>query len=60
MVLGVGFGGAVYTTVLVRAGGGSAALFTAIRTSFLAAVGVALLGVILSSVRAVRDDSREG
>jgi hypothetical protein len=58
MVLGVGFGGAVYTTVLVRAGGGSAALFTAIRTSFLAAVGVALLGMALSSIRAAGEDSQ--
>jgi EmrB/QacA subfamily drug resistance transporter len=52
MVLGVGFGGAVYTTVLGGAGGGGEALFVAIRTSFLAAVGLALVGMALSSVRA--------
>ncbi|MGA2110686.1 MAG: DHA2 family efflux MFS transporter permease subunit [Anaerolineales bacterium] len=58
MVLGVGFGGAVYTTVFAAAGGGQSALFVAIRTSFLAAVGLALLGMALSSVRAAGENSR--
>jgi EmrB/QacA subfamily drug resistance transporter len=53
MVLGVGLAGAIFTTVLSHAqsGGSEASLFLATRTSFLAATGVAGLGVITSMIR---------
>ena len=59
MVLGVGLAGAIFTTVLARAGAGadpvaaqsSAALFVAVRTSLLVAAGVAVAGVCVSAIR---------
>lgn len=53
MVLGVGLAGAIFTTL---AGGGetavgSPALFRAIQVSFLAASGIALLGMLVSALR---------
>ncbi len=61
MVLGVGFSGAIYTSLLVRdpgaLSGDTSSVFTAIATSFLAAVSFALLGMVLS---AMRMKSRQG
>jgi MFS family permease len=53
MVLGVGLAGAIFTTVLSHAqsGGGEESIFLATRISFLAATGVAGLGVITSMIR---------
>jgi EmrB/QacA subfamily drug resistance transporter len=51
MVLGVGFAGAIYTTVLARGSEAHPTLFQAIQASFLAAFIVALLGIITSAVR---------
>jgi EmrB/QacA subfamily drug resistance transporter len=53
MVLGVGMAGAIFTTVqtLGSASGSSTLLFEGIRVSFLAATGVAVLGVLTSAVR---------
>ncbi len=51
MVLGVGFAGAIFTTVLGRAGSPTAGLVAGVRASLLAAAGVALLGAVTSAVR---------
>jgi EmrB/QacA subfamily drug resistance transporter len=51
MVLGVGFAGAIYTTVLARGSLAQPTLFQAIRTSFLAAFVFAVFGMITSAVR---------
>jgi EmrB/QacA subfamily drug resistance transporter len=63
MVLGVGFAGAIYTTVLARgslAYGSVAAptLFPAIQASFLAAAIFAILGIFTSALR--REGSNNG
>lgn len=53
MVLGIGFAGAIFTTVLARgqgAGPGSS-IFDATHISFLASAGVALLGALASFIR---------
>jgi MFS family permease len=49
MVLGVGLAGAIFTSF--TASGGEAALFSATRTGFAVAGGLALVGVVVSSVR---------
>ena len=49
MVLGAGLSGAIFTTVLAQTPEGG--LFTGIRISFLAAAGVAALGIFTSAVR---------
>lgn len=54
MVLGVGFAGAIYTTVLVHAQptiGGQSAIFNAYQVSFMAASVIAILGTLTSLVR---------
>jgi EmrB/QacA subfamily drug resistance transporter len=51
MVLGVGFSGAIYTTVLARGSVANPTLFQAFRASFLAAFVFAVLGIITSVVR---------
>lgn len=51
MVLGVGFAGAVFTTVVAHAGSPAAGLAAGVRASLLAAAGVALLGAITSAAR---------
>lgn len=53
MVLGIGFAGAIFTTVLAQSNpsGQVEGLFVATRISFLASAGVAGLGVITSLVR---------
>jgi hypothetical protein len=51
MVLGVGFAGAIYTTVLARGSQAAPTLFKAIQTSFLAASIIAVLGIMTSAVR---------
>ena len=51
MVLGVGFAGAILTTVTARAASPSAGLVTGVRASLLAAAGVALVGAVASAVR---------
>lgn len=58
MVLGVGLAGAIFTTVLSRAGSSATAslsqtlaLYDAVHASFLVAAGVAALGVVVSAVR---------
>jgi len=48
MVIGAGFSGAIFTTVLASPGGD---LFSAIRISFVLAAGVAILGVFTSAAR---------
>ncbi len=52
MVMGVGFAGAVFTTVLFHAGGRASAVPGAVRASLLAAAILGLLGTILSATRA--------
>lgn len=55
MVLGIGFSGAIFTTMLSRQGTSSAAnLVNATQTSFLVASGIAVLGTIISLVRSER------
>jgi EmrB/QacA subfamily drug resistance transporter len=56
MVLGVGFAGAIFTTVATHAASPAAGLVTGIRASLLAAAGVALVGALTS---AMRGDARE-
>lgn len=51
MVLGVGFAGAILTTVTARAASPSAGLVAGVRASLLAAAGVALVGAVASAVR---------
>jgi len=53
MVLGVGLAGAIFTTVLAhgQANGSATALFDAVDASFLAATGIAALGMLTSAVR---------
>jgi len=51
MVLGIGFAGAIYTTVLARGSVEHPSLFQAIQTSFLVAFVFATLGIITSAVR---------
>ena len=51
MVLGVGFAGAILTTVTARAASPSAGLVAGVRASLLAAAGVALVGAVTSAVR---------
>ena len=51
MVLGVGFAGAIFTTVLGHAGSPSVGLVAGVRASLLAAAGIALLGAVTSAVR---------
>lgn len=53
MVLGVGFAGAIFTTVQAQsaANGASNGLFAGVDAGWLAAAGIALLGVFASAVR---------
>ena len=52
MVLGIGFAGAVFTTVLAHGRSGSGqALFQAVQTALLMASGVAFLGALTSALR---------
>jgi EmrB/QacA subfamily drug resistance transporter len=51
MVLGVGFAGAIFTTVTARAASPSAGLVAGVRASLLSAAGVALVGAVTSAVR---------
>ena len=51
MVLGVGFAGAVFTTVLSRAAPPGSGLPAAVRASLFAATGLAALGTVLSALR---------
>ncbi|MGB8644873.1 MAG: MFS transporter [Anaerolineae bacterium] len=65
MVLGVGFAGAIFTTIMhgAQAGGDTAALYMGISVSFTAGIGIALLGAITSAVRGAhvrRLDSETG
>jgi len=54
MVLGVGLAGAIYTTFAAEAAPASPAIFQAIQASFLAAAGVALLGLVISLLRSAK------
>jgi EmrB/QacA subfamily drug resistance transporter len=56
MVLGVGLAGAIFTTILARAKilGSSLGLFDGVRAGFLAASGVAILGLMISAIREAR------
>jgi ABC-type phosphate transport system permease subunit len=49
MVLGVGLSGAIFTSILAQPNGGG--IFPAIQTSFMVAIGIALLGVPTSWLR---------
>jgi len=51
MVLGVGFAGAIFTTVATHAASPPAGLVAGVRASLLAAAGVALVGAVTSAVR---------
>lgn len=51
MVLGVGFAGAIFTTVATHASSPASGLVAGIRASLLAAAGVALAGAVTSAVR---------
>jgi EmrB/QacA subfamily drug resistance transporter len=51
MVLGVGFAGAIFTTVAAHAASPSDGLVAGIRTSLFAAAGVAMVGALTSAVR---------
>jgi EmrB/QacA subfamily drug resistance transporter len=51
MVLGVGLAGAILTTVMAQGNNSTAALFRGVSAGFVAAVGVAILGVVASAVR---------
>jgi EmrB/QacA subfamily drug resistance transporter len=51
MVLGVGFAGAIFTTVATHAASPTAGLVEGIRASLLAAAGIALVGALTSAVR---------
>jgi EmrB/QacA subfamily drug resistance transporter len=52
MVIGVGYAGAVFTTILFHAGGSVSAIPSAVRASLLAAAALGLIGTILSAARA--------
>jgi EmrB/QacA subfamily drug resistance transporter len=52
MVMGVGFAGAVFTTVLFRGGDSASALPAAVRASLFAAAALGFVGTILSATRA--------
>jgi len=53
MVIGVGFAGAVYTTVLGHSGAGEAsAIVEAMRLTYLLATGIAVLGMGVAALRA--------
>ena len=53
MVMGVGYAGAIFTTVIYRSSGGAAAAIPrAVTASLLAAAGLGLVGTILSATRA--------
>jgi EmrB/QacA subfamily drug resistance transporter len=56
MVLGVGYAGAVFTTVLARAGRQASGLPAAVRASLLAAAALAAIGTILSALRPRRSE----
>ncbi len=51
MVLGVGFAGAIFTTVLGRAASPSTGLTAGVRASLLTAAGMAMLGSLTSAIR---------
>jgi len=52
MVLGVGFSGAIFTTILAQGELGSTAiLYKAVQVSFTMIILVALLGVLTSAIR---------
>ena len=57
MALGVGLAGAIFTTVLASAAGGTGAsaaepaIFAATLASFLVAAALALVGVVISAMR---------
>ena len=53
MVLGVGFAGAIFTTIQAQsaASGASGALFAGVEAGWLAAAGVGVVGVLASAVR---------
>ncbi len=51
MVLGVGISGAIFTTILSHSQAEPGSLFHAASVSFLVAAGIAILGVLSSSVR---------
>ena len=51
MVLGVGFAGAIFTTVLARDASPSAGLTAGVRASLLTAAGMAMLGSLTSAIR---------
>jgi len=51
MVLGIGFSGAIFNTILTLTSNNSSSLIIAIQYSFLAAVGVAIIGMITSAIR---------
>jgi MFS family permease len=54
MVLGVGYAGAVFTTVLARAPTPTAGIPAAVRASLLASSGLAAIGTLLSALRPKR------
>ncbi|HTJ23446.1 MAG TPA: hypothetical protein VL383_13675 [Gemmatimonadaceae bacterium] len=54
MVLGVGYAGAVFTTVLARATTPTEGIPAAVRASLLAASGLAVIGTLLSALRPKR------
>ena len=56
MVLGVGYAGAVFTTVLARAGRQASGLPAAVRASLLAGAALAAIGTILSALRPRRSE----
>jgi EmrB/QacA subfamily drug resistance transporter len=56
MVLGVGYAGAVFTTVLARAGRQASGLPAAVRASLFAAAALAAIGTILSALRPRRSE----
>lgn len=51
MVLGVGFSGAIFTTILAQQIEPTVGLYTAVRAAFFGAIGVALLGALTSAIR---------
>lgn len=51
MVLGIGISGAIFTTILAMNTNETVSLIMAIRISFLAATGIALLGVFTTAIR---------
>jgi MFS family permease len=58
MVLGIGLTGAIFTTALSQPNGGSdTVLFTALRTSFMAAAMIAGIGVLTTAFRGLQPDS---